>query len=51
MGGVGDGDSGIGCIGVGWFRLEGGGWEVLVLVDAVDTRIELDSCQRRTFFC
>ena len=41
MGGVRDSDRGVGWVGISWFRLEGGGREMLVLVDAVDACVKL----------
>ena len=45
-----DGDSSVGWVQVGRFRLEGRGREVLVLVDAIDACIELESYQLWVFF-
>ena len=43
VGGIRDSDRGIGRVGISRFRLEGGGREMLVLVDAVDARVKLDN--------
>ncbi len=41
VGGVRDSDRGVGWVGISRFRLEGGGREMLVLVDAVDACVKL----------
>lgn len=41
MGGVRDSDRSVGWVGISGFRLEGRGWEMLVLVNAVDACVKL----------
>lgn len=43
MGGIRNSDRGIGWVGISRFRLEGGGREMLVFIDAVDACVKLGS--------